>query len=266
MLSALTFLQKKEQIRRAFEGRFTYSKMAIMYLVCFLQQPSPLLLEFKNRYERASRCFIVGTGPSLRIEDLERLKGEVTFSMNSCIRLFSQTTWRPDFYLCFDPQVYLLLKDEILQADLNTIFYNSFSIPTFCRDAIPCIVNSACITYADSKIAQKKPRAMRFSDDAGKVIYEGHSTVYAAIQLAAYMGFKNIYLIGCDCNYNKEDSHTNGADYGMNTPLSAGERMIKDYADVKNHFKGSKTKIYNATRGGMLESLERVDLDTILSE
>ena len=34
---------------------------------------------------KGKRCFTVATGPSLRIEDVEKLNGEITFGMNSLV-------------------------------------------------------------------------------------------------------------------------------------------------------------------------------------
>ena len=40
------------------------------------------------------RCFIIGNGPSLRIEDLERIKDD-TFAVNRIYKIFDKTFWRP---------------------------------------------------------------------------------------------------------------------------------------------------------------------------
>ena len=55
------------------------------------------LKEFENKYN-GERCFIIATGPSLTIDDLEKLKDEYTFGVNSIIKLFDETDFRPDFY------------------------------------------------------------------------------------------------------------------------------------------------------------------------
>jgi hypothetical protein len=41
--------------------------------------------------------------------------------------------------------------------------------------------------------------------------------------------------------------------------------MIAAYKEAKNYADGHGIKIYNATRGGMLEVFERVDLDRVVS-
>ena len=45
------------------------------------QQSKKILLQYKNRYP-GQRCFILGNGPSLTINDLNWLKGEITFASN----------------------------------------------------------------------------------------------------------------------------------------------------------------------------------------
>ena len=45
------------------------------------------------------------------------------------------------------------------------------------------------------------PQKRRFSNKAGMYMYCVGSVLYFMIQLAVYMGFEEIYLLGCDCNY-----------------------------------------------------------------
>lgn len=255
-------LTVRERLRKSLERRFVYPKIAAMRLWCKLQKPDQKLMRLKGVHQ-GQRCFIVATGPSLTLEDVDRLQNEWTFSLNSCIRFFDKTKWRPDYYLCFDPQVYLSLKDQIQSAELKTIFYNSFSIPRFCREAIPCIVDSSNVTYANSKYGLRRPKPAKVSMDAARVIYEGTSTVFSAIQLAIYMGFTEIYLLGCDCNYQKQ-KHASIASYEFDTPPSTGEKMIRDYEDLNQAIKGTNVNVFNATRGGMLEVFERVNLERIV--
>ena len=87
------------------------------------------------------------------------------------------------------------------------------------------------------------------------------------------MGFKEIYLLGVDCDYNvfrKADGEIITSrmkinhfhpeyvetlytvDIGLQT---AGYQAAREYAD------NNGLKIYNATRGGKLEVFERVDFD-----
>ena len=42
---------------------------------------------------------------------------------------------------------------------------------------------------------------IKFSDNFAKVAYAGQTVTYLNMQLAYFMGFKNIYLIGVDFDY-----------------------------------------------------------------
>jgi len=111
-----------------------------------------------------------------------------------------------------------------------------------------------------------KPNADNFifSDDCYDVVYDGYSITYSLLQLAVYMGFKEIYLLGADCSYAKQGPH-HFIETGVVDPnsLIAGERMIRAYKVVKNYVDKNGIKIYNATRGGYLELFERVSMDDI---
>ncbi len=71
---------------------------------------SPKVRELKDRY-RGKRCFLIGNGPSLRIEDLDKLHEhhEITFACNKIYNVFRNTEWRPDFYVMMD--VWVLRSD-----------------------------------------------------------------------------------------------------------------------------------------------------------
>ena len=46
------------------------------------------------------RCFIIGNGPSLKLSDLEALKGEFCFGMNRIYELFPKTDWTSVLFNC----------------------------------------------------------------------------------------------------------------------------------------------------------------------
>ena len=56
---------------------------------------------YRDAYQ-GQRCFIIGNGPSLRVADLDRLKGEFSIASNSIYRLFGDTAWRPTMYTAHD--------------------------------------------------------------------------------------------------------------------------------------------------------------------
>ena len=81
------------------------------------------------------------------------------------------------------------------------------------------------------------------------------------IQIAVYMGFKEIYLLSCDCDYSGPKQHFTY--YGMKSDSKAGDIMILAYQAAKDYADSHGIKIYNATRGGKLEVFEREDFDSL---
>ena len=62
------------------------------------------LQQLKNRYS-GKRCFIIGSGPSMKIEYLDRLQNEFTFSANQIFKIFNQTNWCPTLYVKADIKI-----------------------------------------------------------------------------------------------------------------------------------------------------------------
>lgn len=212
------------------------------------------IIKYKGIH-KGQRCFIVATGPSLILNDLNKLKNEITISMNSIVKLFDQTDWRPTYYGIQDVDVYKKIKHDIECSDLQHIFYGD-SINHFClKSAIPFRLDLQKHLLGDLSV--------KFSPDFSKIVYDGHTITYSMIQLAVYMGFNEIYLLGCDTNYSGPKSHI--AEYGE---LPKGidkfyDCAIAGYNKAKEYAEKHSIRIYNVTRGGMLEVFERKEFDGI---
>lgn len=238
-------------------------------LFCYLFSKKDLK-EFKNLY-KDQRCFIVGNGPSLTSEDLEKLKDEITFAANKIYNIFEQTEWRPTYYLVQDPTTLVNIRDRVQEVGTKKKFVSisaKLAASFDCDDCVYFYLNKDNYPY-------KKPF---FSEDISKEIFEGYTVTYSSIQMAAFMGFKEIYLLGVDFNYSMT-KNLNGEiikNEGVNNYFGGSKKetepdsmpnleynmlafkAAKSYADNKG------IKIYNATRGGKLEVFERVNLDEIL--
>ena len=226
------------------------------------QKYEPMKL-YQNRH-KGQRCFIVATGPSQSIEDINKLKGEITFSVNSIYTCFSDTDWRPTYYCVQDRVVYeknCKGIDELKAAQ------------RFISDSIPQAYRKGDILYPTNErfhhCFNGYKFRIRFSDDSSKVVFAANTIVYSAIQLAVYMGFSEIYLTGCDCNYTSPKKHFN---HDTNEKIESkikldeiGNLMLASYRAAKKYTDTHPVKIYNATRGGKLEIFPRVNLDDVVS-
>lgn len=218
----------------------------------------PELERFRDIH-KGKRCFIVATGPSLRMDDLDTLYNnrEICISVNGIFKAFDQTKWRPNYYVVSDPGV-RIWKNEILGLDVQTKFIS---------DIIDCFNDKHYDNIYKWHIIMKanNHEPPDFSDDFARGGYLGMTVIYdGAMQLAAYMGFQEIYLMGTDCTVSPNGKSLHFVPDYIPGDLSIDYIMLayqaaKRYADLHD------IKIYNATRGGALEIFPRVDFDSLFN-
>lgn len=217
------------------------------------------LIKFKDIH-KGQRCFVIGNGPSLRYEDLECLHAnhEICFGANRIYLAYEYTNWRPDYYVAVDYMIVRNDKKKILNLEGTKFirhFYN-FSGQW----------NSKEIYEFRGLVCQ--PDSPQISLDICEGICMGNTVVYDAIQIALYMGFREIYLLGVDMTtgirYEDNGSHfykspNPNENLGKGTTPQA--RMCLGYAGKMIESLGGILR--NATRGGELEEVKRVDFDSL---
>lgn len=220
----------------------------------------------KNQY-KDQRCFIVATGPSLTYDDLETLDHncEFCFSLNSIFECFTETKWRPDCYAIVDADGIMMWKDQ---------FYKLDEIPyKFIADCQPYFdyskLDDNWYIY-HSILDDYSIRNMLFSDDFSRRAYNGSTIVYVCIQLAIYMGFKEIYLLGVDYSYkmNEKNHFTKQLESwqaydGVNLQNKIQDVSYAAFQKAKVYASEHGINIFNATRKSCLDVFETVDFDEL---
>lgn len=222
------------------------------------------LLELKGKY-KGKRCFIVCTGPSLTIDDLEMLKGEFVFGMNSTAMILDKTTWRPDFFGIQDAAVYEKIREVVDNAGNGKIFVPD-SFKKHYEYHPEWIYFPTCSAYNLFECYWLKKYFAWFSKNCYARVYTGFSISYSLVQLAFYLGFQEIYLLGADCSYSVGGKN-HFAEHGHNPgnfDIST-QRLLTVYGYLRKYADKYGLKIYNATRGGKLEAFERVNLEDVIS-
>ena len=223
--------------------------------------------KFKNKHIN-QRCFVILTGPSLTLEDINMLKNETTFAVNSCIKLYSKTDWRPSYYVITDRLVYKSIGQELETSDMSCpIFYSRNGLQTKIKKANSYPFKSLYFYHFINFLSNGKS-TLGWSDNISKGVADAPSCVYAVMQIAYYMGFKEVYVIGADCNYSLDNQHSKIANYTPKVKISknAGEHVLKAWRSIKKHLDNKDMKVYNATRGGMLELFPRVKLEDVVKK
>ncbi|MDR2554268.1 MAG: DUF115 domain-containing protein [Fibromonadaceae bacterium] len=227
------------------------------------------LLQFKDCH-KGKRCFIIGNGPSLLASDLDKLKNEFTFASNRIYLMFDKTVWRPSYYVIGDPDVLRRSYREINVKIECPVFYADgliYELENFNMKNGYFYSKDHRIVYFPSQFI--KPT---FSEEPFILSY-GATVTYECLQLAAYMGFSEIYLLGVDHNYRVmvdkngelitdkvEDYFTAKYISAMVFPLTR-DLVNGAYTVAREYAETHGIKIRNATRGGKLEIFERVDFD-----
>lgn len=220
--------------------------------------------KYKNIH-KGKRCFIVATGPSLTIEDLNLIKGEISLSMNSAILAINQTEWRPKYFFCQDEYVYKKIKKDLENECGQEIEHIWVGDVIAHKYGLPKSFEVFPLHYLDHKMYHKLGYGeIKFSEDCYACIYDAYTVTFTAMQMAYYMGFKEIYLLGCDCNYNQKRSHF--IEYGHKDPKASimGDKMIYAHTEFKKFADKHNIKVVNCTRGGMLEVYPRERLENVM--
>lgn len=221
------------------------------------------------------RCFIVGNGPSLNGLDLRKLDDEYTFSVNSIYYKVREDAFRPCFYVVEDRFVFLENLDEIRSMSARRKFFPATYKSLLGDRENVVYFNLNLDFYNASSTYHGIPR---FSLDCSDEVHAGQTVTYVNMQLAHYLGFTEIYLIGMDFNYKMPEKHgsiivSDGDDEnhfhkdyfgkGKTWQDPQLDKVARSYALFKlmSEFRG--VSVYNATAGGELEMFERVDFDSL---
>lgn len=243
--------------------------------VAWCRKYNTKIRRLKGKFE-GKRCFVLGNGGSLTAGDLEMLQGEYTFGCNRLYMMFEKLSWRPYFYCFYDVQ-----RVKKLKKDLPYILENCeylFTSSTIKEELDEAVIEDEKTYFVHVEKEKYYPQLPKFSEEVDKQIYDGQTVLYMAVQIAVYLGFKEIYYLGADNHYSVELNldgtirHDTGVkDYpegmgGIELETSVIPQMelttmsfeaVKQYADTHG------ICVFNATRGGHLEAFERVDFDSL---
>lgn len=146
----------------------------------------PRLMKFRGRHS-GECCFIIGNGPSLNKMDLSLLSRCHTFGLNKIYLMNERVKLNLSYHVAVNPLVIQQSVDE----------FSSMRCPSFLSaDASHKILPSSELIY---KIWTGGP--FLFQKDMTKSLFEGATVTYIALQIAFFMGFHKVFLIGVDHNF-----------------------------------------------------------------
>ena len=230
----------------------------------------------KGKYD-GKRIFIVGNGPSLNMMPLYLLKNEYTMCFNRFPLMNERNNWLPRFYTVVDDLVIKDMYNEINDRIVPTVDYAFFPD-----------IHPSNVTVKD-KYIKNRDNVLWFHADRSEFSDKmpqcgiNKTVVNAGIQIAAWMGFKEIYLIGVDMTFGdqkikksnsrnweaaeKDPNHFDPRYFGKGRKYHnpGVAEMLEKFEVCKSFFDQRDVRIYNAGHGGKLEAFPRVDFEKVLS-
>lgn len=219
------------------------------------------------------RCFVIGNGPSLGEMDLAPLRQEITIGSNCLFLLFEDIGFKPTF---------LTVEDRLVAEDRGDII-------SALRGATKVIPSDLAhfIRPDDDTVyiwfRRHYSHFPTFSPDLARTAFWGGTVTFLNLQLAYYIGCRDVYLIGVDHSYDIPDD-ADIAERGVITSRSADpnhfspdyfgpgyrwhdpkvERMERSYVAAREFGATHHLRISNATDGGKLEVFPRVEYSEII--
>jgi hypothetical protein len=220
-----------------------------------------------NTYQN-SGVFIINNGPSFRDVDKTKLKqpGIITYGINNGAQVF-----RPDIWSCVDDPTRFL---ESIWADpkiMKLIPQAHFEKPIWDtkKDKLSDkIVGDFANIYGFRRNEKFDEEKWLFEDTINWGNHKDHgggrSIMVATLKICYLLGFKRIYLLGCDFEMSEEkkywfdEQRTKGAIKNNNNSY---EKMIEYFTKLKPRFEELGIKIYNLNPDSKLRVFEFMDFD-----
>lgn len=254
-----------------------YNRLSVLiFFLCGENKRNKIKLEKLRNSCTGKRCFVICNGPSLEAKDLTKIYEHVDISiaMNAIARIYNQTSWRPTYLSLTDDMVFSKKNYEMCRTCEGG--YKFYDRSRYLR-TLNVKGKKFYLAFNEAPSLLDKPI---FNPEATKMMPSIGTSAYACLEFAVFLGCKEIYILGCDMSYavnvtrdgriyyndsgkehfygnNDDDLHTSDAEPIPTWQLEIAFNAAAEYA------RENGIKIYNATRGGMLESFQRVDIEEL---
>lgn len=149
----------------------------------------------KNK-EIGKRCFILCNGPSINNHNLNLIKNEVIIGMNASTLLEGEYDFISNYYVVSD----LRFISHPEKSKFASTMLNPFTKCVFRKE----IEDQPENTSPNDKYYIDAISRDGFSKNLVAGYFFGCTTTMLAIQLAYFIGIKDVYLLGCDLKYSKK--------------------------------------------------------------
>lgn len=204
---------------------------------------------------KTKRCFIVGSSPSLDLLDLSLLNNEKVFTVNRGFLLRNKGLLHSDFHVISDIQS---VKDPSYHFEL----LEGFTDLLFCYGGMPSPDQvSLPVVYFDYMLAKfiDKP----FQENIAEPLVAYQSVIHFAIQIAYYLEFNQIILLGVDLDFAKNLGHAYSETPGEQTrqmehSCQMAQTMLDGVDKCGKWLSQHGVDLLNASPKGIVDCVRRV--------
>jgi hypothetical protein len=245
---------------------------------------------------QGKRCFVLGSGPSINKQNLKPLRNEICFAgshflLHKDIKVIDplyhvDAPIHPPFYDGFDALRKLSFERFDKSYSERTIYFfghspYEYSVYNFLKQNSQFKKENAYyLDYCRSPQLDESNYNNPDLWDICRPLFQPRSVIYCAIQVAAYMGFEKIYLLGCDHDYllhvtRGRSLHFYEDEEGLDDSAgwpSTEEFFLayylrwKQYRLMRSWLEPHGCYIYDATEGGLLDVFPKVSLYKVLKQ
>lgn len=218
---------------------------------------------YKDKH-KGERCFILGTGPSLKQVDVAFLKNEIVFGVNYLYKGDIINKIKIQYYCLYDEIFHgnnISDTKEIFSKLPNTIFFlRTKSYKNLLKNDLinDRIYFQACNLYQHGDLIRV---------DMTKNMTAPYNVILGCIQTAMYMGFKEIYLLGCDFNsfasmkvehyYDEDNKDVPSRHMSLGYEMKFYSLVAYHHYALNKYAFNNGIKIYNITQNSLLDAYER---------
>ncbi|MCA9228889.1 MAG: DUF115 domain-containing protein, partial [Planctomycetales bacterium] len=217
------------------------------------------LRRFKDIH-RGQRCVIIGNGPSLKRTEMSLLKNEFTFGLNRIYLMFDDLGFATTYHVATNKYVVEQCGDDLRELD-SPLF-------TFTK-------NRRFLDGFHDVGYLHRIMGTWFSRDLSRGVCGGYTVTYVAMQLAYYMGFTDVVLVGVDHRFaatgepnqlvesvGPDTSHFDPTYFGkgMKWQLPDLENSEISYGLARRAFEEDGRRIVDSTVDGALEVFPKIRL------
>lgn len=160
---------------------------------------------------RGRRAFVIGNGPSLTAADLDLIAGEISFASNKIYLIYEQTSWRP---------TYFTVTDEIVARDHAGALLAQPQTKVFGHATFQHFREREDIVFCNPARGSKRAKNWDLLDG----VSTGHSVVYWDLELAFWMGIREVYALGMDFSFDVRSTPSRESSMGNQVIIAQGEQ------------------------------------------